>query len=374
MSRIDASVFTLSPHEQEFVRDPFRFDLLPSGSDCAIPSGTGAIQPEIDPMHLDTLNAIDLGRLPAGRVSPEVAFYLRNSRSPKTIAGYRWGWSKVLKICARRRFCPLPMSEQTCCEIITELANQGLVIGSIRLILCSVNLAHAIAKEPSPISAEVVRSTVRGVARTFADRKIRRMAAVTPVELRLVYDRIQLEPKRIHAIRNWTVLITGFAGAFRRAELVALDTYDIDLQPDRIVVMVNRSKTDQEGRGATVVIHKATDVDLCPVRAMRTWLNLLPGPGPLFRPISSRGDHILPKRMAEGTVSMIVQMYAETMNLGDEPVASHSLRAGFVTAALENETPDLLVMTHTRHKTHESLAKYYRPRNSKINMTEHSGL
>ena len=376
LGTIDESIYSLSDRDRNMVLDPFGYLGLQNGTPCAIPFGTGTDHAEVEhPMHLNTLSAIDLARLPQGHVSPEVAFYLRQSRAPKTIAGYRWGWARALQICVRRRFCPLPMSEPTCCEILTELADDGLAVGSIKLVIAAINLAHRIADERTPTTTEAVRSTLRGIARTFADRKVRRMAAITPIELRLIYDRIQLEPRRMMALRDWAVFITGFAGAFRRSEIAALDTDDIELLEDRIIISIGRSKTDQEGRGATVVIQKAVaEPDLCPVRAMRAWLKVLPGPGPLFRPISGKGDHILPKRLAEATISNIVQSYVGVMNLGDLPIASHSLRAGYVTSALENETPDTVVMNHTRHRSHASLAKYYRPRNSKINMTEHSGL
>jgi integrase len=325
-------------------------------------------------MHLSTLDPIDLGRLPIGRVSPEVAYYLRQSRAPKTISSYRWGWGHVLDICERRRYCPLPMLPEICCEIITELADTNLSVGSIRLVLNAIALAHRIAGERSPLASEAVRSTMRGIARANADRKLKQVAAITPVELRLVYDRIVLEPRRLTALRDWTLMIFGFAGAFRRGELVAIDIEDLEVHEGLIVVMIGRSKTDQEGRGASVAIHKAKDPDLCPVAATKRWLKVLPGPGPLFRPISGTGDHILPRRLSTQAVSSIIKRYAPAMGLGDLPIASHSLRAGFVTAALDAEIPDTLVMNHTRHKSHESLARYYRPRNCTINMTEGSGL
>ena len=325
-------------------------------------------------MHINTLDAIDLARVPAGRVSPEVAFYLRNSRSPKTIEGYRWAWGRVLQICGRRKLCPLPMSQETCCEILTELADAGLAVGSVRLVLSAIAVAHRIAGEVTPVSSEAVRSTVRGIARTFADRKIRRVAAVTPIELRLVYDRLLLEPNRFAAMRDWTLLIIGFAGAFRASEIVALDTEDIDLREDRVVVMIGRSKTDQEGRGASITIQAGNHPDICPVAAIRKWLQILPGQGPVFRPISGRGDHLLPKRLGVAAVAAIVKRHAAAMGLDDGAVAGHSLRAGFVTSTLSNEIPDTVVMDHTRHKTHESLAKYFRPRSFRVNMTEGSGL
>jgi hypothetical protein len=45
------------------------------------------------------------------------------------------------------------------------------------------------------------------------------------------------------------LLALGFAGAFRRSELVALTVADLVDAPDGLRVMIRRSKTDQEGEG-----------------------------------------------------------------------------------------------------------------------------
>jgi len=45
------------------------------------------------------------------------------------------------------------------------------------------------------------------------------------------------------------LLLIGFAGAFRRSELVALDVEDVEEVPEGLRVTIRRSKTDQEGRG-----------------------------------------------------------------------------------------------------------------------------
>jgi len=43
--------------------------------------------------------------------------------------------------------------------------------------------------------------------------------------------------------------MAGFAGAFRRSELVGLDVGDLDFNGAGLIVNIRRSKTDQEGQG-----------------------------------------------------------------------------------------------------------------------------
>jgi len=56
-------------------------------------------------------------------------------------------------------------------------------------------------------------------------------------------------PEGLLRIRDRALLLLGFAGAFRRSELVALDVEDLAEYAEGLVVRLRRSKTDQEGRG-----------------------------------------------------------------------------------------------------------------------------
>jgi len=53
-------------------------------------------------------------------------------------------------------------------------------------------------------------------------------------------------------VRDRALLLVGFAGAFRRSELVSLDLADVTFNVDGLVVQLRRSKTDQEGQGRKV--------------------------------------------------------------------------------------------------------------------------
>jgi len=54
-------------------------------------------------------------------------------------------------------------------------------------------------------------------------------------------------------VRDRALLLIGFAGAFRRSELVGLDLADVAFTYDGLVVTLRRSKTDQERNAGRVV-------------------------------------------------------------------------------------------------------------------------
>jgi integrase len=90
-------------------------------------------------------------------------------------------------------------------------------------------------------------------------------------------------------LRDKSLLLLGFAGAFRRSELVALTMNDIEHTPEGIKVIIRKSKTDQEGQGQTVAILNGTRFRV--VEALTAWLNAANITDRyLFRPIKKGGQ------------------------------------------------------------------------------------
>ena len=109
-------------------------------------------------------------------------------------------------------------------------------------------------------------------------------------------------------LRNRALLLIGFAGAFRRGELVSLNVTDVRWLVSGIEVTVQRSKTDQEAIGRKVFILKSKrDSDCCPVRALARWLDcaeLITGPA-LFRSVDRHGN-VATRQMHSSSVADIV--------------------------------------------------------------------
>jgi integrase len=70
---------------------------------------------------------------------------------------------------------------------------------------------------------------------------------------------------RLASVRDRALLLVGFAGAFRRSELVALNVEDIEETAEGLRITIRRSKTDQEGHGHVIAIPHGQIT--CPVHA-----------------------------------------------------------------------------------------------------------
>jgi len=121
---------------------------------------------------------------------------------------------------------------------------------------------------------------------------------------------------------------------------------------------VKRSKTDQEGQGLTKAIPALSDTTLCPVEAMRQWLDESGiKSGAIFRQIDQWG-HLRDERLTSQSVALIVKSCAIRAGLEPRQFAGHSLRSWFITEAANAGVEDRDIASQTVHKSMTVLHGY----------------
>src|SRR5262249_33604006 len=139
-----------------------------------------------------------------------------------------------------------------------------------------------------------------GIARTIGLAPVKKAALTADLLAKLV-RRI---PTDLAGLRDRALILIGFAGAFRRSELVALDVSDVERHPKGIILTVRRSKTDQEGPGKVKAIPHGRKLGA--VAALDAWIAAAKiTSGPLFRGI--RGDHARADPLCTRQVARIVK-------------------------------------------------------------------
>lgn len=86
---------------------------------------------------------------------------------------------------------------------------------------------------------------LRGIRRTIGTARAGKAPATADVLMQMV----ALCPDNMIGRRDRALLALGFAGAFRRSELCALEVADLVEVADGLRVVIRKSKTDQEGQG-----------------------------------------------------------------------------------------------------------------------------
>jgi len=164
---------------------------------------------------------------------------------------------------------------------------------------------------------------------------------------------------RLKDHRDRALLLIGFAGAFRRSELVGIAVADIERVPQGIVITLPRSKTDQDGQGRKVAIPFGRTRH-CPVKALDLWLTEAGiCVGPVFRPVT-RHDHLGEGALTAEAVSLILRVRLESAGYDPEGFSGHSLRAGLATSAAQAGVPTHRIRAQTGHASDTMLARYIR--------------
>ena len=160
--------------------------------------------------------------------------------------------------------------------------------------------------------------------------------------------------------RDRTLMLLGFAGAFRRSELVGLDIADCAFGKDGLTVTLRRSKTHQDGPGRKIGIPYGSNPDTCPVRTIPAWIELASiAAGPLFRSVSRHGQ-VQAGRLGGIDVARVVKKLAVRAGLDPAKYAGHSLRAGHATSAAIAGASERSIMNQTGHRSVQIVRRYIR--------------
>jgi integrase len=163
-------------------------------------------------------------------------------------------------------------------------------------------------------------------------------------------------------LRDRALLLLGFAGAFRRSELVGLNVEECGFTRDGLTVTLQRSKTDQEGQRRKIGIPYGSNPDTCPVRNLQGWMEQAGiTAGPVFRSINRHGQ--MQGRLSGTAVALLVKKLAERAGLDRAKYAGHSLRAGHATAAAIAGASERSIMQQTGHHSVTMVRRYIRDAN-----------
>jgi integrase len=197
---------------------------------------------------------------------------------------------------------------------------------------------------------------MKGIRRTKGTAPVQKAAALTADILAMV----DATYAGIIGARDRAIILLGFAGAFRRSELVGLDAADCAFGKDGLTVMLRRSKIDQEGAGRKIGIPYGANPETCPVRTLQAWLEQAAiAEGPLFRSISRHGKVGL-GRLSGIDVARVVKKLAQRAGLDAAKYAGHSLRAGHATTAAIAGASERSIMNQTGHRSVQMVRRYIR--------------
>jgi integrase len=222
--------------------------------------------------------------------------------------------------------------------------------------LVAIKHWHIYQGFPDPTTHPLVKKTLSGVLHIHG-KPAEKAPPLSIEQLSLIISHLQSRGS-LSDWRNSALLQTGFLGALRRSELVALQWEQITFVPEGIEILIARSKTDQIGEGQVCAIPYG-NIILCPVTALQKWQEASQiKTGPIFRRLF-KNDQISDKPLTPQSINLIIKSLALECHLPKaEQYSGHSLRRGFATAASQKGASLGAIMRQGRWK-HEGTVQGY---------------
>ncbi|WP_437971102.1 integrase [Sorangium sp. So ce260] len=224
-------------------------------------------------------------------------------------------WRQFVDWCTARGSLPLPARPRLVVLYLVSIARERLAPSTLKAAGQAIAKAHELSGHAPPTGAPIVagwrRRLVAGGAHAqqqaapLAAEQIRQMVASIDDDLVDLRDR--------------ALLLAGYAGRLRRAELVRLDVADVRLVAGELELLVPARR---------IVLPPGHHPITCPVRAVCAWIEAaaLPADGPLFVGINRWGQ--LGDRLSDRAVGLIVQARAREAGLPIKGISADSLHAG----------------------------------------------
>jgi len=281
--------------------------------------------------------------------------YIRASKAANTLRGYTHDWRAFCVWSGRHELCALPANPESVAVYIAECATR-LKVGSIQRVINAISEAHKALGLESPTRHPMVMNTMKGIRRTKATAPVQKAATLID-DIRAMIDATD---EGFIGLRDRALILLGFAGAFRRSEIVGLNVGDCAFGKDGLTVLLRRSKTDQTGAGRTVGIPYGARPETCPVRTVQDWIQQAEiTEGTLFRSINRHGKVGL-SRLSGIDVARVVKKLADRAGLDSAKYAGHSLRAGHATSAAISGASERSIMNQTGHRSVQMVRRYIR--------------
>jgi site-specific recombinase XerD len=288
-------------------------------------------------------------------LSAQAKEYIGQAKAPATVEAYRSDWQHFTDWCRAQGVQAMPALPEDIATYLAELATTHKP-STLQRRLAAISQAHQMADVDNPAHSSPVKLTMQGIRRAKGTAP-NQVAPIRAEELRAMVTTL---PDNLLGLRDRALLLLGFAGAFRRSELVGLNVEDVETTAEGLRVTLARSKTDQEGEGAVKGIPYGRNSETCPVRALQSWLAAasICG-GPIFRSVNRYGQ-VQRGRLSDKAVALVVKRSAMAAGLDPNRYSGHSLRAGLATSAAAAGVQERDIMRQTGHRSVNTVRRYIR--------------
>ena len=274
---------------------------------------------------------------------------LKSSKSSNTLRAYKADFKDFVSFCIKNGFKHMPTEPKILSLYLTYLSKTSK-FSTLKRRIASISVIHRLSGHYIDSKHPLITENLMGIKRIIGSyQKAKKPILIN--DLKLIVNVIDQEKKEKNKYKNKALLLIGFAGGFRRSELVSLEYDDIEFVTEGVKIFVKRSKTDQSGEGMIKAIPYFSNSEYCPVNSLKKWIEKSEiKSGKIFN-------------ISDKSVALIIKKYALKAGLDSKKYAGHSLRSGFATSTAELGAEERSIMAMTGHKTTQMVRRYIKEAN-----------
>tara|TARA_Y100001970_G_scaffold20893_1_gene23722 strand:+ start:41 stop:955 length:915 start_codon:yes stop_codon:yes gene_type:complete len=274
---------------------------------------------------------------------------LKSSKANNTLRAYKADFKDFALFCQQNGLKSMPSEPKIITLYLTHLS-KSLKYSTLKRRLASISVIHRLNGHYLDTKHPLITENLLGIKRVKGTHQ----KAKKPIlinDLKAIINAINKDKNQINRSKNKALLLVGFAGGFRRSELVAIILDDVEFVQEGVKIFVRRSKTDQSGEGMTKGIPYFSSPDYCPVISLKEWIQEGKiNTGKIFD-------------MSDKNVALTIKKYAAIAGLDQNKYSGHSLRSGFATSTAELGAEERSIMAMTGHKTTQMVRRYIKEAN-----------
>ena len=274
---------------------------------------------------------------------------LKNSKAHNTLRAYQADFTDFSNFCKTNNFSSLPTDPKIVALYLTHLSS-SCKFSTLKRRLASIKVIHKLKGHYIDTKHPIISENLMGIKRKLGVKQISKKPILLN-DLKLIIEAITDEKNEFKKIQNKALILIGFAGGFRRSELVSIEYDDVDFVNEGVKINIKKSKTDQVGIGMIKAIPYFENNKFCPVVSLKEWINYAKiNSGRIFK-------------ISDKSVALIIKKYALISGLDHSKYAGHSLRSGFATSTAETGADERSIMAMTGHKTTQMVRRYIQEAN-----------
>ncbi len=290
---------------------------------------------------------------------------LKNSKANNTIRAYKSDFKDFGGFCAKNGLKSLPTEPKIVSLYLTYLSTKDAKMSTLRRRLVSIGVIHRLKGHYLDTKHPIIIENLMGIKRKKGSyQKGKKPILIN--HLKLIIDEIDkdtYDETGIRKLRDKTIILLGFAGGFRRIELISIDYEDLEFVAEGVKIFIRKSKTDQFGEGMIKGLPYFTNQQYCPVWHLKKWLEISEiKSGPIFRRFF-KGLNLGKNRLTDQSVALFLKKYLSNAGIENQDYSGHSLRSGFATVSAEAGADERSIMAMTGHKTTQMVRRYIKEAN-----------